>query len=92
MNMTSNEILYRGKILRTINFFVFEDFTTALKINPSKSYYSTVCYDSLVNPQNLIRKIYHGEITSKIFFLENYPLYDINICNYMVQSIDSILS
>ena len=34
-------ILYSGKILRTINFAVFEDFTTTSKINSLKSYYST---------------------------------------------------
>ena len=36
---------YSGKILRTINFAVFEDFTTASKINSSKSYYSIESYD-----------------------------------------------
>ena len=29
---------YSGKISRTINFTVFKDFTTASKINSSKSY------------------------------------------------------
>ena len=50
-----------------INFAVFEDFTTALglKINSSKSYYSIESYDSLVDPRNLIRKMYRGEIISK---------------------------
>ena len=67
-------IPYSGKILRTINFIVFEDFTTSSKINSSKSYYSIESYDSLVDPGNLICKMYHGEITSKIFCLENYPL------------------
>ena len=40
-------IPYCGKILRTINFTVFENFTTTLKINSSKSYYSIESYDSL---------------------------------------------
>ena len=60
--------------MRTINFAVFEDFTTASKINSLKSYYSIESYDSLVDPRNLIREIYNGEITSKFFCLENYPL------------------
>ena len=51
-------ILYSGKILRTINFAVFEDFTTASKINSSKSYYSIESYDSLVDPRNLIREMF----------------------------------
>ena len=68
-------IPYSGKISRTINFAVFEDFTTASKINSSKSYYSIESYDSLVDPQNLIDEMYRGEITLKIFCLENYPLY-----------------
>ena len=42
--------------------------------------YSIECYDSLVNPQNLICKIYHGDTISKIFCHENYPLYD-SRCN-----------
>ena len=33
--------------------------------------------DSLVDPQNLIREIYCGEITLKFFSLENYKLYGI---------------
>ena len=65
------KIQYSWKILRTINFAVFEDFPAALKINSLK-YYTTEYYDSLVD---LIHKIYHGEITSKIFSLENYALY-----------------
>ena len=40
-------ILYSGKISRTINFAVFEDFTTTLKINSSKSYNNIESYDSL---------------------------------------------
>ena len=32
-------LLYSGKILRTINFAVFMDFTAALKTNSSKFYY-----------------------------------------------------
>ena len=66
---------YIGKILRTINFTVFEDFSTALKINSLKSYYSIESYDNLVDPQNLICEICRGEITSKIFCLKNYLLY-----------------
>ena len=60
--------------MRTINFAVFEDFTTASKINSLKSYYSIESYDSLVDPQNLICEmyiyiyiyiyIYHGEIAN----------------------------
>ena len=72
--LQSKIIPYSGKISRTINFAVFEDFTTTSKINSSKSY-SIESYDSLVDPQNLIREMYRGEITSKIFSLENYPLY-----------------
>ena len=68
-------ILYGRKILRTINFTVFEDFTTASKINSLKSYYSIESYDSLVDPRNLIHEMYCGGITLKIFCLENYPLY-----------------
>ena len=66
---------YSRKISRTINFAVFEDFTTTSKINTSKSYNSIESYDSLVDPRNLIRETYHGEITSKILSLKNYPLY-----------------
>ena len=43
-------IPYSEKILWTINFAVFEDFTTASKINSSKYYYSIESYDSLVDP------------------------------------------
>ena len=68
-------IPYSGKFLRTINFTVFEDFTSASKINSSKSYYSIESYGSLVDPRNLIRKMFCLEISLKIFFLENYPLY-----------------
>ena len=50
---------YSGKILSTINFAVFEGFAAASKINFSKSYYATEYYDSLVDPQKLIREIYH---------------------------------
>ena len=42
-------ILYGGKILGTKDFAVYEDFTTALKINSLKSYYSIESYDSLVD-------------------------------------------
>ena len=35
--------------------------------------------DNLVDPQNLIREIYHGEIASKFFSLENYLLYSNHI-------------
>ena len=59
----------------TINFAVFEDFATASKINSSKSYYCIESYGSLVDLRNLIRKMYRREITSRIFFLKNYPLY-----------------
>ena len=38
---------YSGK---TINFAVFEDLTTASKINSSKSYYSIKSSDSLIDP------------------------------------------
>ena len=55
--------------MRTINFAVFENFTTASKINSSKSYYSIESYDSLVDPQNFTCEIYHGEIISKIFYI-----------------------
>ena len=65
------KIPYSWKILRTINFAVFEDFPSALKINSLK-YYTTEYNDSLVD---LIHKIYRGEITLKIFSLENYALY-----------------
>ena len=57
--------IVRGKFLRTINFAVFENFPTASIINSSKSYYSIESYDSLVDPRNLIREMYCGEITSK---------------------------
>ena len=77
-------IPYSGKFLRTINFAVFEDFATASNINSSKSYYSIESYGSLVDPRNLIREIYRGEITSKIFFLENYPLYGSYHCTIMM--------
>ena len=70
-------IPYSGKISRTINFTVFEDFTITSKINSSKSHYSIESYDSLVDPRNLIREICRGEITSKVLCLENYPLYGI---------------
>ena len=50
--------------LRTINFTVFKDLTTASKINSLKSYYNIESYDSLVDFQNLICKVYHGEIIS----------------------------
>ena len=50
---------YSWKILRTINFAVFEDSPAALKINSLK-YYTTEYYDSLVD---LIHEIYRGEIT-----------------------------
>ena len=60
---------------RTINFAVFEEFTTNSKMNSSKSYYSIESYDSLVDPQNLIHEMYCGEIPSKTFRLENYLLY-----------------
>ena len=75
MRVFSFCLLYGGKILRTINFAVFEDFIAALKINSLKSYHTTEYYDSLVDPRNLICEMYCGEITSKIFSLENYPLY-----------------
>ena len=41
------QVPYSGKISRTINFAVFEGFTTTSKINSSKSYYSIESYDSL---------------------------------------------
>ena len=65
-----NILLYSRKFSRTLNFAVFEDFTTALKINSSKSYYSIESFDSLVDPQNLICEIYHEEITSKVSALK----------------------
>ena len=37
-------IPYSGKVSRTINFAVFEDFAAASKINSSKSYYVTEYY------------------------------------------------
>ena len=37
-----------------VDFAVFDDFTTASKINSSNSYYSIESYDILVVPQNLI--------------------------------------
>ena len=52
-------IPYSGKFSRTINF------ASALKIDSSKSYYSIESYGSLVDPQNLTRKMYHKEISSK---------------------------
>ena len=73
----SNHIPYSGKLSRTIIFTVFKDFTTTLKINSSKSYYSIESYDSLVDLRNLIHEIYCGEITLKIFCFENYLLYGI---------------
>ena len=79
-------LLYSEKILRTINFAVFEEFTTALKINFLKLVIES--YDSLVDPWNLIHEVYRGEITLKIFALkitcytvlhiENY--YTIQVC------------
>ena len=67
IELFASQIPYSRKISRTINFAVFEDFTAASKINSSKFYYTTEYYDNLVDPQNLIREIYCGEITSKIF-------------------------
>ena len=64
---------YSGKILRTINFTVFKDFTAASKINSSKSFCITECYGNLVDPRNLSRKIYCGQITSKIFLPLKLP-------------------
>ena len=76
INYKETNLPYSGKISKTLNFAVFKNrFTTVLKINSSKSYYSIESYDSLVDLQNLICKIYHGEITLKIFYLKNYPLY-----------------
>ena len=75
---------YSGKFLRTINFAVFEDFATASKINSSKSYFSIESFGSLVDPRNLIREMYRGEITSKIFFLKNYPLYGMHVRTYIL--------
>ena len=49
-------IPYSRKISRTINFAVFEDFTTASKINSLKSYIES--YDSLVDPRNLIHEMF----------------------------------
>ena len=72
------------KFSKTINFAVFEDFATASKIKSSKSYYSIESYGSLVDPRNLIHKMYHGEITSKIFFLKNYLLYSKYSMLYLV--------
>ena len=69
-------IPYSGNLSRTINFAIFMDFTATLKINLQKSYYIVYkCNDSLVDPRNLICKMYHSAVTSKIFSLENYPLY-----------------
>ena len=68
---------YSGKILRTINFPVLEDFTTASKINSSKSSKS---YSSI---ESSICEIYCGGITLKIFCLENYPLYNIITRTYL---------
>ena len=76
----------------TINFAVFEDITTALKIYSLKSYYSTESYNSLVDPRNLIHEIYHGEITLIIFCLKNYPLYGIIILMHAVIIIEDILA
>ena len=50
------------------------DFTATSKINLTIVY---KCNDSLVDPQNLIRKMHHWAETLKIFSLENYPLYGI---------------
>ena len=72
--MITSYVANSRKILRAINFAVFEDFTAISKINSSKSYYTTDSYDSLADSQNLIHEIYHGEITLKIFSIENYPL------------------
>ena len=55
------KVPYSENFSRTINFAVFVDFTATSKINPRKSYYS-IQYkynDNLVDPQNLIREMYH---------------------------------
>ena len=57
---------YSGKLSRTINFAVFKDFSTTSKIVIFIEF-----YESLVDPRNLIPKIYCGGITSKIFNLKN---------------------
>ena len=40
---------------------------------------------SLVDPQNLIREIYNRTVTSKILYLENYPLYGICLNMHQVK-------
>ena len=67
-------IAYSGKISRTINFAVFEHFTTTSKINSSKSYYSIESYN-LVDPQN--------------FYLRNVSWRD-NIENFLPQNLPTI--
>ena len=56
------------------------DFTASTsKINPQKFIIAYKCNDNLVDPQNIIREMFWGRSASKIFALESFPLYGINI-------------
>ena len=59
-------------------FCCFWRFTAASKMNSSKCFYSSfrmlIRQSNVVDPRNLICKIYHKEIASTYFCLKNYPL------------------
>ena len=67
-----------GGTLRTINLAVFVDFTATSKLI-LENLIVYKCNDSLVDPRNLIRDMYHLTVTSKIFSLENYLIYSIHL-------------
>ena len=67
-------ILYSRKISRTINFAVFEDFTTASKINSSKSYWYRMLWQSRKSSKFHLWNL-SGRDNLKNFCLENYLLY-----------------
>ena len=58
------------------NNWCFHGFHCYLENNPQNLIIVYNCNYYLVGPRNLIREIYHWAVPSKIFTLENYPLYN----------------
>ena len=73
--------------MKTINFAVFEDFATALKINSSKSYYSIESYGSLVGMGDIYIDIpiyryetyYHDTNIKICISIDAHACYNFNI-------------
>ena len=83
--------MYKHTVQREIfednKFHCFRGFTTTSKINSSKSNYSIESYDSLVDPRNLIREMYRGEIRN----LENFLPRRLPAIRYICSSVILLL-